>query len=73
MARKRYWVVPDGADWSVKHEGTVVSTHSTKAQAVEAGRKVALANLPSQLTVKLKNGTIEQEWTYGNDPYPPRD
>ncbi|MGH7510944.1 MAG: DUF2188 domain-containing protein [Gemmatimonadales bacterium] len=71
MKRKRYWVVPYGTNWQVKHEGRVLSTHVLKSDAIEAGRKVAKANMPSQLTILKQDGTIEEEFTYGNDPYPP--
>ncbi|RSM82575.1 DUF2188 domain-containing protein [Kibdelosporangium aridum] len=69
--RKRYWVVPHGTNWQVKHDGQVLSNHVLKSQAVDAGRKAAIANQPSQLTILKQDGTIEQEFTYGNDPYPP--
>ena len=71
MARKRFWVVPDGNDWAVKHEGRVLSRHYLKTDAVASGQNVARANQPSQLTVLKQDGTIEYEYTYGNDPYPP--
>lgn len=71
MARKRYWVVPDGGNWAVKHDGTVLSRHVLKTNAVAAGQKEAKANQPSQLTVMRENGTIEYEYTYGDDPYLP--
>ncbi|MBF6174278.1 DUF2188 domain-containing protein [Nocardia blacklockiae] len=70
--RKRYWVVPNDGNWSVKHEGRVLSNHYTKSAAVDAGRKVAVANQPSQLTILRQDGTIETEYTYGSDPYPPK-
>jgi hypothetical protein len=71
-ARKVYHVVPSAGLWQVKHSGLVVSTHYTKDAAVDAGRRVAKANVPSQLVVHRADGTIETEWTYGDDPYPPR-
>lgn len=71
MARKVYRVVPASGDWQVKHQGAVLSTHRTKDVAVEAGRRVAKANQPSQLVVHKSDGTIETEYTYGDDPYPP--
>jgi len=71
-ARKRYEVVPSGSDWQVKHEGKVLSTHSLKSDAVDAGVKVAKANAPSQLVIHRADGTIEDERTYGDDPFPPR-
>jgi hypothetical protein len=71
MSRKIYWVVPDGSMWSVKHEGVVLSSHYTKAAAVEAGRTVAKRNAPSQLRVMKADGTFDYEYTYELDPYPP--
>lgn len=71
MARKRYWVVPDGDNWAVKHDSQVLSRHVLKDEAVAAGQKVAKANQPSQLTVLKRDGKIEYEYTYGGDPYPP--
>jgi hypothetical protein len=72
MARKRYNAVPSGSQWQVTHAGSVLSTHATKHPAVNAGVVVAYANQPSQLVIHRANGTIEDERTYGNDPYPPR-
>lgn len=69
--RNRYDVVPNGTNWSVKHEGRVLSTHVLKTEAVDAGVKVARANQPSQLVIHRADGTIEDERTYGGDPYPP--
>lgn len=71
MARKVYRVVPAGSDWQVTHNGRVLSTHHTKPPAVSAGQAVAKANQPSQLVVHRADGTIEYEYTYGDDPFPP--
>jgi hypothetical protein len=43
-----------------------------KQDAIDSGRRVAIANQPSQLVVHRADGTIEVEWTYDNDPYPPK-
>lgn len=72
MARKVYRVLPNGTQWQVKHDGRVLSNHYTKQVAVDEGRRVAKANEPSQLVIHKADGTIETEYTYGNDPYPPR-
>lgn len=72
MARKVYRVVPNAGDWDVTHEGQVLSHHYLKDNAVEAGKKVAKANQPSQLVVHKADGTFEYEHTYGDDPFPPR-
>ena len=72
MARKRYDVVPSGTNWAVTTGGRTLSTFVTKSDAITAGVTVARANQPSQLLIHRANGTIEDERTYGNDPYPPR-
>lgn len=72
MARKRYDVVPKGTLWAVTHQGSTLSTHITKSAAVDAGVSIAKANQPSQLIIHRADGTIEDERTYGNDPFPPR-
>lgn len=72
MARKVFHVVPNGSMWSVKYNGAIQSSHYTKAAAIESGRRLAIANQPSQLVVHKSDGTIETEYTYGDDPYPPR-
>lgn len=72
MARKVYHVVPDGTQWKVTLVGgSTVSTHSTKQAASDAAVATAKANQPSQVVVHKSDGTIETEWTYGNDPFPP--
>jgi hypothetical protein len=72
VARNVYRVQHINNMWRVRHEGTTLSSHMTKEAAIDAGRKVAQANRPSQLVVHRMDGTIEIEWTYGNDPFPPR-
>jgi hypothetical protein len=72
MARKRYDVVYTSQSWRVTHAGSTVSTHTTKDAAIDAGVRVAKANQPSQLIIHRADGTIEDERTYGDDPYPPR-
>lgn len=70
--RKLYFVSPNGGNWVVTHQGQILSHHVLKTTAVDAGVKVAKANAPSSLRIMRADGTIEDERTYGNDPYPPR-
>lgn len=76
MAKRRVLhVVPDGnAGWKVKGAGAAraTSTHSTKAQAVDAARRSAKRDAPSQVKIHGKDGRIQTEHTYDQDPYPPR-
>jgi hypothetical protein len=72
MARKIYRVLPSGSSWKLTGPaGGTLSTHSTKAPAVTAGRSAAKNDQPSQLVVHKADGTFEYEYTYGDDPYPP--
>jgi Uncharacterized protein conserved in bacteria (DUF2188) len=70
--RKIYRVQYISTRWCVRYLQSTLSTHVTKDAAVEAGQKVAKANQPSQLVVHKMDGTIEYEYTYGDDPFPPR-
>lgn len=72
MARSVYRVVPSGSNWSVTQGNLTLATYYTKDQAIQAGRLFAQMNQPSQLVVHRSDGTFEFEWTYGNDPFPPR-
>lgn len=71
--RTVYHVVPDGTKWRVKVEGSALSgrSFSLKESAISYARQQAKANEPSQVVVHKKDGTIQTEWTYGSDPFPP--
>ena len=73
-SRKSYHVTPNADDgWKVKAAGgeRASSTHETKAQAVERARELAKNQDKSQVVVHRRDGTIQTEWTYGSDPFPP--
>lgn len=72
MARNIYFVSPDNGRWKITHMGSVLSYNSTKEGAIKAGVEVAKANQPSQLVIQRADGTFEQEFTYGYDPFPPK-
>ena len=76
MPRIVFRVAPNGDRWTVKRDGVLQSEHQTKQPAVDAGsssarREWEAFKRPSQCVVHRADGTIEKEWTYGNDPYPP--
>ena len=71
MARKIYRVTPSGDRWELKHEGVVLYSHDNKEPVVDEGRRKAKANQPSQLVIHKADGTFEEEYTYGDDPFPP--
>lgn len=70
--RKTYWVRYIAERWTVRHDQQTLSTHVVKSDAIDAGVKVAKANEPSSLKICRMDGTVEDERTYGNDPFPPK-
>ena len=70
--RTNFWVQYIGERWTVGHDQQTLSNHATKDDAINAGVRVAKANVPSSLKICRRDGTIEDERTYGDDPYPPR-
>jgi len=71
MERQVYEVVPSPRDgWDVKKEGGLRASahHETKAEAVADARERAKAAPLGQVRVKGKDGRIQTEWTYGQDP-----
>lgn len=44
----------------------------TKEEAVTRARGEAHQQIPSQVKVHHTDGTIEHEFTYGDDPFPPK-
>jgi hypothetical protein len=61
-----------GGNWKVTHGGSTLDTHANKADAIASARAWAKANPPSQVLVQKQDGTWQVEWTYGDDPFPPR-
>lgn len=62
-----YHVVPHGdTGWVVKEEHVDVplSEHTTKVEAVEAGRAIAKGHQPSRLVTHRKDGKVQESVTY---------
>lgn len=61
------------AQWMNKVEGNdyASSVHSTKTEAVQRGRQLAI-NARTEHVVHNMDGTIAYRNSYGGDPYPPR-
>ena len=72
--RVTYTVAPDGNRWRVKKRGgsRASGTFDKKEDAVSRGRELAKGQERGQLVIKKQNGRIQTEYTYGDDPFPPR-
>jgi hypothetical protein len=69
------WTVeprPDGR-WAVQRDGTkrAASLHDRKDAAVARGTELG-RRYRGQLRIKGADGKIQDERTYGSDPFPPR-
>jgi hypothetical protein len=69
--RAVYHVVPNAAAdrWVVSRENADYrSEHDTKEEAVKEARRLAQQGELGQIKVHLKNGNMDYESTYGDDP-----
>jgi len=75
MHRTTFHVTTHEGKWIVRQEGRSAGefdSFETKEEAVERGRHLGREHEPSQVKVHRTDGTFEDEFTYGNDPFPPR-
>ena len=72
MASNRFvlHVVPNANGWEVKRQGSGETEWlvDNKDNAVNHAREMAKANQPSQIVIHTRDGRIETEHTYGDDP-----
>ena len=62
-----------GPGWDVVEEGgPKVSHHQTKPPAVAKAVQQAKQAELGEVRIKREDGTIQDERTYGKDPYPPK-
>jgi hypothetical protein len=76
MARAQYFVVIHQGQWKVKFEGQHHGPYGTQQEAiraaVDAAHEAGKRGIDAQVLVQGANNQFRTEWTYGNDPYPPR-
>jgi uncharacterized protein YdaT len=72
--RTKLHVTSSDGGWKVKREGAerAASVQPTKQEAIDKARKIAKSEQPSQVIVHKKDGTIQTEYTYRKDPFPPK-
>lgn len=72
--RKTYHVTSRDGDWVVQAEkaARASSKHPNKAEAVDRAVELAKSQGLSQVIIHKQDGTIQEERTYGKDPYPPK-
>lgn len=69
--RKKVWVSPDGkGGWDAKTQGAgrAAGNYADKADALEKAKEVAKNAPLGQVIVQGRDGKIQTEYTYGQDP-----
>jgi hypothetical protein len=75
-SRIQYFVVFHENEWKISLNGKHYGPYQTQANAIRAA--VDAAHIEggkgndAQVLVQGQNNQFRTEWTYGNDPYPPR-
>ena len=76
MARHQYYVVKHENEWKIKYNGTHYGPYDTQRvairYAVDAAHKAGEKGDDAQVLVQGSDNKFRIEWTYGNDPYPPK-
>lgn len=76
MARLQYFVVNHQNQWKIsfngKHYGPYKTQGAAIMEAVDTAHKAGQKGYDAQVLVQGANNQFRAEWTYGNDPYPPR-
>ena len=74
--RTQYFVVLHEGAWKIKLNGQHYGPYSTQGEAirvaVETAHKAGVKGINSQVLVQGTDHKFRTEWTYGNDPYPPK-
>lgn len=76
MARAQYFVVLHEGQWKIKYNDKHFGPYQTQAAAirvaVDTAQKSGQQGHDAQVLVQGQNHQFRTEWTYGNDPYPPK-
>lgn len=73
--RKVIYVLSHGLEWKVNCDHCASRVMKTQGEAIKLAR-AHIASLPegslAQILVQGDGGRFRAEWTYGEDPFPPR-
>jgi len=76
MARTQYFVTNRNNQWMIVLNGEDFGPYETQRgaihAAVEAAHRCGQKGIDAQVLVQGTDSKFRTEWTYGNDPYPPK-
>lgn len=67
--------IPGARGWLVRMVSMGIRTLTlplSKSAAIQEAKAIAKRFQPSTLVIKKRDGKIQEERTYGDDPYPPK-
>jgi uncharacterized protein DUF2188 len=72
--RRKYRINKTEQGWRLKADGDskAIQYFDKKDDAVSRGQDVARNHGHSQLIIHKQDNVIQTEWTYGDDPHPPK-
>ena len=74
--RTRYLVVRQDDAWHIKFDGEEYGPYASEREAmlfaIDAAHTLGQQGEPTQVLRVDENGDAQPEWTFGQDPYPPR-
>jgi Uncharacterized protein conserved in bacteria (DUF2188) len=77
MPHARYIVVRHQDEWFVKFGDGEYGPYGSQAEAmlfaIDAAQKLGEQGENTEVCIMGEHGHFRPEWTYGRDPYPPRD
>lgn len=75
MARAIYYILSNAGRWKIKHRDKEYD-YGTQAAAIKAAVDAAHTSgrngHDAQVLMQGRDSQWQTEWTYGNDPYPPK-
>ncbi len=76
MPHARYFIVRHEDVWLIKFDDEEYGPYNSQAEAmlfaVDAAQKLGEHGEDAQVCLMGENGHFRPEWTYGENPYPPR-
>ncbi|EIT69466.1 MULTISPECIES: DUF2188 domain-containing protein [Hydrocarboniphaga] len=76
MARAQYFVVHHQGQWKISFDGKHYGPYDTQKAAIKVAVETAHTSgkngHDAQVLVQGTDSKFRTEWTYGNDPYPPK-
>lgn len=73
--RKVIYVLSHGTRWKVQCDHCSSEIKNTQVEAIKIAKQHVAsltAGVLSQILIQRDNGQFRTEWTYGEDPFPPR-